>query len=139
MAEVKKPTAVPKKAEEAKADVAAETKTEAAKKTTAAAKKAAAPKKTTAAAKKAAAPKKEAAPKGARKAAAPKKEAAPKAAKKAAEVAVKIQFNGNEVDLDWLKAEVANKAGDGAVAYFNANEGKVYCTVNGEAKCDFEV
>ena len=126
MAEVKKPTAVPKKAEEAKADVAAETKTEAAKKTTAAAKKAAAPKK-------------EAAPKGARKAAAPKKEAAPKAAKKAAEVAVKIQFNGNEVDLDWLKAEVANKAGDGAVAYFNANEGKVYCTVNGEAKCDFEV
>ena len=42
-------------------------------------------------------------------------------------------------DLDWLKAEVANKAGDGAVAYFNANEGKVYCTVNGEAKCDFEV
>ena len=124
MAEVKKPTAVPKKAEEAKADVAAETKTEAAKKTTAAAKKAAAPKKTTATAK---------------KAAAPKKEAAPKAAKKAAEVAVKIQFNGNEVDLDWLKAEVANKAGDGAVAYFNANEGKVYCTVNGEAKCDFEV
>ena len=104
MAEVKKPTAVPKKAEEVKADAAVETKTAAAK-----------------------------------KAAAPKKEAAPKAAKKAAEVAVKIQFNGNEVDLDWLKAEVAKKAGEGAVAYFNANEGKVYCTVNGEAKCDFEV
>ncbi|MCR5421659.1 MAG: DUF6465 family protein [Lachnospiraceae bacterium] len=125
MAEAKKPVAVAKKTEEAKTIAATETAKKATVKKVAA-KKEAAPK---------AAAKKEAAPK-----AAAKKEAAPKAAaKKAADVTVKVQFNGKEVDMNELKARVAKEAGNGAVAYFNVNDSKVYCTVNGEPKVDFEV
>ena len=60
-------------------------------------------------------------------------------AKKAADVVVKIQFNGREFDLDAIKAQVVKEAGNGAVAYFNVNDSKVYCTVDGEPKGDFEV
>ena len=137
MAEVKKPVAVAKKAEEVKPAAATETKVEAAAKKATAVKKPAAKKATTV---KKPAVKKATTVKEAVKKTAAKKEAAPKAAaKKASDVVIKIQFNGQEVDLNDLKARVEKEAGKDAVAYFNVNDSRVYCTVNGEPKGDFEV